>query len=136
MRSGREDRRMQEPSTLGADFARALAAKEFDRLLELMHPEIDFRGMTPSRSWEAGDPAAVISGVLCRWFEESDQIEALEQLDSDTFADRERVGYRFSVRTPDGRFLVEQQAFLSVRDGRIAWMRVLCSGYRPVPAAG
>jgi hypothetical protein len=122
--------------TLGARFATALAAKEFDQLLALMHPEIDFRGMTPNRNWEAGDPATVISAVLRQWFEDADEIEALEQLESDTFADRERVGYRFSVRNPDGRFLVEQQAFLSERDGRIGWMRVLCSGYRPAPAAG
>jgi hypothetical protein len=27
---------------------------------------------------------------------------------------------------------VEQQAYLSERDGRIGWLRVLCSGYRPV----
>ena len=35
-----------------------------------------------------------------------DAIESLEHVDSDAFADRERVGYRFSVRNPDGRFLV------------------------------
>jgi hypothetical protein len=134
-RRGREDRHVQEPLTLGAQFARALAVKDFDRILELVHPAIDFRGMTPNRSWEAGDADAVISGVLREWFEETDQIEALEQLESDAFADRERVGYRFSVCNPDGRFLVEQQAFLSVRDGRIAWMRVLCSGSRPVSSA-
>jgi hypothetical protein len=122
---------MQEPTTLGADFAAALAAKDSDRILELMHPEIDFRGMTPSRFWEAADREAVLSVLLRQWFEESDEIEALERLESDAFADRERVGYRFSVRNPDGRFLVEQQAYLSGRDGRIGWMRVLCSGYRP-----
>ena len=44
--------------------------------------------------------------------------------------DRERVGYRFSGRNPDGRFVVEQQAYLSERDGRIGWMRALCSGFR------
>jgi hypothetical protein len=48
--------------------------------------------------------------VLCQWFEESDEIEALERLERDAFADRERVGYRFNVRNADGRFLVEQQA--------------------------
>jgi hypothetical protein len=31
--------------------------------------------------------------------------------------------------------MVEQQAYLSARDGRIGWMRVLCSGYRPITAA-
>jgi hypothetical protein len=123
---------MNQPLTLGAEYARALAVKDFSRILDLMHREIDFRGMTPSRSWEATGPDAVIATVLGRWFDKSDEIEALEQLESDAFADRERVGYRFSVSNPDGRFLVEQQAYLSARDGRIAWMRVLCSGFRPV----
>ena len=50
---------------------------------------------------------------------------------TDSFADRERVGYRFRVRNPDGLFEVEQQAYIEERDGRIGWMRVLCSGFRP-----
>lgn len=134
IRGRRDDRRMPEPATLGVAFARALAAKEFSRVLDLLHPEIDFRGLTPRRNWEASGADAVISGVLREWFEDSDEKEALERLESDAFADRERVGYRFSVRNPEGRFLVEQQAYLSVREGRIGWMRVLCSGYRPAPS--
>ena len=127
---------MHQPTTLGSDFARALAAKDLSRILDLMHPEIDFRGMTPSRTWEAKDRDAVASVLLRQWFEEADEIEALERLDTDSFADRQRVGYRFSVSNPDGRFLVEQQAYLSARDGRIGWMRVLCSGYRPATSPG
>jgi hypothetical protein len=123
---------MKQATTLGADFAAALAAKDFGRVRELLHPEIDFRGLTPRRFWEAGDPDTVISGVLREWFADSDEIESLEHLDGDAFADRERVGYRFSVRNPEGRFLVEQQAYLGERDGRIGWMRVVCSGFRPV----
>ena len=124
---------MAEPptDTLGVEFARALAAKDSDRLLELMHPEIDFRGVTPSRFWEASDSDAALEVVLGSWFEEKDEIEALERVESDTVADRQRVGYLFSVTNPDGRFLVEQQAYLSARDGRIGWMRVVCSGFRP-----
>lgn len=124
-------KQMPEAGPTGVEFARALAAKDDGRILELIHPEIDFRGMTPNRSWEASDADAVISIVLSRWFEESDEIEVLEWLESDAFADRERVGYRFRVRNPEGRFLVEQQAYLSADDGRIVWMRVLCSGFRP-----
>jgi hypothetical protein len=122
---------LPEARTLGPDFARALAAKDSDRLLDLMHPEIDFRGLTPSRSWEASDRDEVISVLFGQWFEDKDEIEALEQLEGDAFADRERVGYRFSVTNPDGRFLVEQQAYLAPREGRIGWMRVVCSGFRP-----
>jgi hypothetical protein len=122
---------MPEVTTLGADFARALAEKDSNRLLELLGPDIDFQAMTPRRTWEASDPRAVLSILFGHWFEDDDDIETLERIDTDSFADRERVGYRFSVSNPEGRFLVEQQAYLSERDGKIAWMRVLCSGYRP-----
>jgi hypothetical protein len=50
-------------------------------------------------------------------------------------ADREHVAYRLRVRNAEGEFLVEQQAYYHVTGGRIDWMRVLCSGYRPAPAA-
>ncbi|HEY7074223.1 MAG TPA: nuclear transport factor 2 family protein [Solirubrobacteraceae bacterium] len=122
---------MSDPDTLGAEFARALAAKDSARLLDLMHPEIDFRAMTPSRTWKPEGPEEVLSVLFTRWFEDSDQIQGLVQLESDMVVDRERVGYRLSVTNPDGRFLVDQQAYVEPRDGRIGWMRVLCSGYRP-----
>jgi hypothetical protein len=118
--------------TLATEFARALVAKNEPLMLELLHPEIDFRALTPKRNWEASDPAGVISVILGHWFEESDEIKALEGLESDAFADLQRVGYRFSVSNPEGSFLVEQQAYLSERDGQIGWMRVLCSGFCPV----
>jgi hypothetical protein len=127
---------MDDSDTLGTQFAHALAAKDFSRILELLHPEIEFRALTPRRSWEEDTGADVISDVLRVWFDDSDEIEALERLDSDAFADRERVGYRFTVTNPEGRFLVEQQAYLSERDGQIGWMRVVCSGFRPIAAAG
>jgi hypothetical protein len=44
-------------TTLGEQFARALAAKDFTRVSELLHSEVDFRGMTPRRFWEATGPA-------------------------------------------------------------------------------
>jgi hypothetical protein len=121
--------------TLGTDFARALAVKDSARLLELMHPEIDFRGLTPNRNWEARGRDAVLSILLGQWFEDTDDIDALEELESDAFSDRQRVGYRFSVTNPDGRHLVEQQAYLAARDGQIEWMRVVCSGFRPLASA-
>lgn len=125
---------MEQQATVGVEFARALAARDSGRLRELLHPEIEFRALTPRRNWEANDPEATIAILLGKWFEETDDIEAVEQLESDSFADRQRVGYRFSVSNPEGRFLVEQQAYLSEQDGQIGWLRVLCAGYRPVPS--
>jgi hypothetical protein len=122
---------MPEPTTLGAEFVRALAEKDAGRMLDLMHPDIYFRAMTPNRIWEASDRDEVIAVILGHWFAEQDEILEIESIDAGGFSDRQRVGYRFSVSCPDGRFLVEQQAYLGERDGRIEWMRVLCSGFRP-----
>jgi hypothetical protein len=123
---------MASMTELGADFAQALADKDEGRLRDLVHPDVDFRGMTPNYSWEASSADELISLLLGKWFEDSDHIEALEHVETDGFADRDRVGYRFRVENPDGRFVVEQQAYLEPRDGKIAWMRVVCSGYRPL----
>jgi hypothetical protein len=129
---------MSDSKTLGEAFARALAEKDEPSLRRLFASEVDFRAMTPRKTWQAQDLDGVLEIVFGHWFEDGDRIDSLEQVETDSFADRERVGYRLAVSNPEGHFLVEQQAYLSEGDGdsggspRIGWMRVLCSGYRPV----
>jgi hypothetical protein len=122
----------QQQATLGTDFAHAFAAKDADRVRELVHPEIDFKALTPNRNWEASDQAKLVSMLFDEWLEDSDEVQGIESVESESFADRERVGYRLAVRCPDGNFLVEQQAYIGERDGKIGWMRVVCSGFRPI----
>jgi hypothetical protein len=117
--------------SLGRAFVDALAHKDFGELTNILHPEIDFRGLTPGRAWEASGSRALVEDVLRNWFEESDELERLVASESDSFADRRRVSYRLEGRNPDGPFVVEQQVYYTERDGRIGWMRVLCSGFRP-----
>lgn len=118
-------------TALAAAFARAVADKDHGALRALLHPQVDFRGMTPGRVWEADGPEDVVAAVA-RWFDDADVVEAVEALETEAFADRQRAGYRFRVRNADGLHVVEQQAYLSERDGRIGWLRVMCSGFRPV----
>jgi NAD(P)-dependent dehydrogenase (short-subunit alcohol dehydrogenase family) len=118
-------------STLGRAFAQALAHKDFDQVVALLHSGIDFRGLTPGRAWEASGAQAVVEEVLRQWFGESDQVDDVISIETDSFADRQRVAYRFHGRNQDGPFVVEQQAYYSERDGCIDWMRVVCSGFRP-----
>jgi hypothetical protein len=119
-------------TSLGTGFAEAFAAKDRERVRDLVHPDIDFKALTPNRQWEAGDPEALVEILFDDWLEDSDEVESLESVETDSFADRERVGYRLRVRNPDGEFLVEQQAYVEERDGKIGWMRVVCSGFRPI----
>ncbi|HEX4806562.1 MAG TPA: hypothetical protein VFU94_11740 [Conexibacter sp.] len=130
---------MPEPATpatdasrLGAAFARALAAKDFARAAALLHPDVDFGALTPRRAWEAHTPEQVAAEVLSVWFDDDCELDELVRVERETFRDRERVAYQLRGRGPDGPFLMEQQAYLTARDGRIGWMRVLCSGKRPL----
>jgi hypothetical protein len=122
---------MATVTDLGTEWAAALAARDADAVRALLHPEIDFKAVTPGRAWEANDVDGVLAILFDHWIEESDRVEAVERVETDAFLDRRRVGYRFRVACADGPHVFEQQAYYAVRDGRIAWMRAACSGYRP-----
>jgi hypothetical protein len=120
-------------TTAGERFARALGAKDAPALRELLAPQVDFRALTPGRSWEASSATEVIDDVFFgHWFEPTDHIVAVEAIEHDTVVDRERVGYRFRVTNDEGTFIVEQQAYLGVTDDAIDWLRIMCCGYQRV----
>lgn len=114
----------------GAEFAQALGVKDFSRIRTLLADDIDFRGLTPGSYWEANTADEVIDEILFEWFEDRDEIQRVLACSTDSVGDRHHVSYLFDVRNPDGRFLVEQQMYFDVVDGKIALARVLCSGYR------
>jgi len=109
-----------------------MATKNHERLRQLLHPDVDFRGMTPGGLRESGSADGVLA-VFGDWFDDNDDVEGIDQVERDAFADVERVGYRFRVRNPDGLHLVEQQAYYESADDRITWLRVICAGYRAIP---
>jgi hypothetical protein len=117
-------------ATLGAAFAEALTSKDFERAGSLLHPEVDFRALTPNRLWEASDPQHVVDDVLREWLDDSVEVDELVHVQTDAFATCQRVGFRFRGRDSEGPFLCEQQAYIEERDGRIGWMRLVCSGMR------
>ena len=113
-------------------FVRAIAEHDRTALAALFSPDIDFRGLTPRRSWEAATPPEVVDVVLGHWFEDTDHIEAVTRIEhGDDVADVQRVGYRFDISNEGGPQTVEQQAYYRLTDGQLSYMRVVCSGFRP-----
>lgn len=106
--------------------------KDFDAVAALLHPDVDLKGLTPGRSWDASGPSAV-NEILQKWFEPSDQIKRLLNLRTGTIGDRKHVAYRVAVTNPDGDFEVEQQMYYDDDGAHITLMRILCSGYQPAP---
>lgn len=118
--------------SLAGELVEAVVARDFERARGLLDPGIDFRAMTPSRIWEADGPAEV-EGVLRAWLADPDEeIDDVEATAPETIEDTQRVGWRVRGRGADGPFVFEQQAYLRETGGRIGWLRVMCSGTRPV----
>ncbi len=118
---------------LGQRFAEGIFKRDRSALLAVLADELDFRGLTPGRSWKATSSTAAIDDiVLGHWFVETDVLETID-LTTSFVNDRHHVSYRFSGHNPDGPFVVEQQAYFDTANGHIAFMRVLCSGFRSEP---
>jgi hypothetical protein len=115
---------------IGPAFAQALAARDFGVLRALLDPEVEFRALTPKRTWEASGDVETVS-LFRRWFDEATVIDQVDDVSTHSVGDRRHLAYRFSGHDDDGLFVVEQHVFYSERDGRIDWMRMMCSGFRP-----
>lgn len=116
-------------ASLGERWATAFAAKDRGGLSSLLADSIDFRGLTPRRYWEAKSPSEVVDEIILRyWLDENDHVTELVSVTTGRVGDREHVAYRFRFENPDGSYIAEQQAYFGVTDGKIDWLRILCSG--------
>ena len=121
-------------ATAGERFALALAAKDSAGLCALLGDPVDFQALTPGRHWQAGTGRqAVEEIILAFWFGAGDEITELCSVTPGRVLDREHVAYRVRVRRDGRDYLVEQQAYYRTEGPRITWLRVLCSGYQPLP---
>ena len=120
-----------DAARLSGALAQAVAARDFVAARALLHPEINFRGMTPARAWEADDPDGV-ERILRTWLEHPErQVEQIAPTEPVAVADTMRVGWLVRGQMGDGPFTFEQQAYVRERDERIGWLRVMCTGPRP-----
>jgi hypothetical protein len=94
---------------------------------------VTFRAVTPRRFWDAETPVGVADIVLGTWFGPDKQVTALTSVDTDVVGDVAKVAYRMSVDVPSGPTEVEQVGYYTEAEGRITHLRLVCSGFRPVP---
>ena len=121
--------------TAGERFAQAVAAKDAAALAATLADGIDFQALTPGRHWQAVSPRQVTEEiVLGVWFGPGAAITGLDVTTGEV-GGRQHVAYRLQVTRDGLGYLVEQQAYYDTEGGQISWMRVLCAGYRPAPAA-
>jgi hypothetical protein len=120
------------PISVGERFAQALAEKDAAGLKLVLRPDVDFRAMTPGKFWEATNVDVVVDEMMLgTWFVPERQITHVLSVTTDRVGSLDRVGYRFTVKRPDGEFVIEQQAYLETDGDTISWLRIMCSGFLP-----
>lgn len=115
---------------VAVDFVRAIASGDRDALLRLLAPDVELRALTPGRAWEIDAAEEAVETILGKWFGGERRIDSLDSVESELIGDLVRVHYRFHATTPGGSSVVEQQAYLTVANGAITALRLVCSGYR------
>jgi hypothetical protein len=128
----RQPTRSAIDSSLGAQMAYAIAAKDAAGLLALFSTPVTFRAVTPRRFWDADTPLGVADITLGTWFGPGKRITGITSIGTDTVGDVQSVCYRLTVDLESGPSLIEQVAYYSEQDGRITHMRLVCSGFRLV----
>lgn len=126
MRAGPAD-----PLEVGREFVRALSAKDQTSITSLLDAHIDFRGLTPGSEWRAESPDEVLEILFGSWFEPTDHIREVLEVQTRSAADRSHLLYRLRVENEDGMNVVEQQGYFDAEGGRITKMSLMCAGYRP-----
>jgi hypothetical protein len=117
----------------GERFARAVAARDGEALRAVLADSVDFQALTPGRHWQAATPGEIADEIIFgRWFAGAD-VKELCWVTTGEVAGREHVAYRLRVARGGRDHLLEQQAYYDIVGGRIAWVRILCSGYQALP---
>jgi TusA-related sulfurtransferase len=117
-----------EPAGVTA-LAAAIADRCRPRLEALLHPEVRLRALLPRRSVDLAGAGAV-AAELVGWFDGIAEVSVLRTT-VEPVGDVWHVGYRLGLTAG---LVTEQHIYLTLRDGAIDGMRLLCSGFRP--AAG
>lgn len=119
-------------NALGTRLVRAIAERDEAALRDCFAADVEFRALIPPGLRErtgAGESAS----LMLQWFVDSTELQLLDS-SSEEVGDRVHVSYRFDGVEEGEPYVVEQQLYCTVADGKIIRADLLCSGFRPPTA--
>jgi len=118
---------------LGEILVEAIVAHDWDRIAALFEVDARFRAVVPQDTpFRDRTGPAEVAAQFRRWFGDADVTELVTS-SVEPMEDRLRVSYRIHEHEPDGWYVVEQQAYITPGERGIAFLNLVCSGFRPVP---
>ena len=124
---------MAQATTAPARFLDALERRDFDALAATFASDAVLRGLMPDRVREEHGSRAVAERFRF-WFGETSEF-SLDETSLEELADVVRIRWRVRGTDPElGPCVTEQTAYVGLGESGIAWMNLVCSGDRSLPA--
>lgn len=115
---------------LGEAWIRAVTRGALDELGTFCQPDVHSRLLTPNR-FVTFDTAVDLVAKFTQWFGACNSF-TVEHSRIEMVGERLGIFVRFLLREQGQWFVVEQQLYCTLYEGRIARLEVLCSGFQPV----
>jgi hypothetical protein len=115
------------PETVGARLVSAIGEQDAGAIADCFCPDAQIRALTPLgiHEREGADEAAAL---IARWFGDSTELD-LVATRTDEVGGRLYLAYRFEGVEDGEPYVVEQQLYCTLEDGKIAVADLLCSGF-------
>jgi hypothetical protein len=122
-----------DAATVARRLLEAIVHRDEPALFELLAPDVWLRAMLVREVIEHHDAVTAVARFH-GWFGTAAACEVLDAATSPAFS-REHLRYRFRLRpawAPDVWHVIEQSGYARVRDGRVARLDLVCTGFVPV----
>ena len=117
------------PKAISEQLVAGIASQDSAAIAACFTDDAQFCALTPFGLRERTG-ASEVGALIARWFGDSTELELVD-MRSDEVADRSHISYRFAGVEEGERYMVEQNLYCTVRDGKIERADLLCSGFRP-----
>ena len=111
--------------------AAAVAGRDGVQLAAALADTVRLRALLPGGPIEEHGRDAVVAR-FGRWFGDMDTVDLVESA-GEAVADRLLIHYRLDLAQRGTRWACTQTSICKVKDGRLATIDLLCSGFREIP---
>jgi len=115
-------------TNIGEKFIQYLAARDYEKMSGLFHDSVTARLLIPGGLLTVYTSESLMNKIN-GWFADSDIFELKDYIISQP-GGKLGIRYRFTGRENGKSYIVEQQTFSRLLDGRITAFDLLCSGFQ------
>jgi ketosteroid isomerase-like protein len=120
---------VDDATSIGEQLVDAIAARDAERIAGCFADDASFHALVP-RGLRERESAQETAALIAGWFGDASEFRLVEHA-VEELSDKLHVSYRFEGVKDDEPFVLEQQLYATLADGRIGRADLLCSGFRP-----